>query len=284
MNNINQQKDSLLAFKAICNFISDINCEYGQKFRSLKLYDRLIGKTQISHDLAILKHISKFRDFCIQNREAILERNESKFVKGMITYSSRVYINMEEIFKIADIESIQMIWKHLLTISAILDPTGQAKKILQEDAKNGNSPNESNFLESIISKVEKTVKPDSNPADTIKDILSSELFTELFTGMQEQMSSGKLDLSKMMGAVSGMVSKMEVPEDDKTAGMIKNMTNMMSNLSTNPNGGMENLPNMFSMMMSGMSGMSGIGNTESDLATKMLQEMHEEKEGKEKNN
>ena len=44
---INQQ---LIIFKAICNFVSDINENFGKFHKSLQLYSRLIEKTSVIHE------------------------------------------------------------------------------------------------------------------------------------------------------------------------------------------------------------------------------------------
>ena len=145
---------SLITFKTISNFTNDLGDVFSEKHRPLKLYVHLINKTTLSHEQPIQKHIDAFRDFCIANRDAISNKSVD-LNKEKIIYSKRVFINMKEIFDIADKETIDVIWMHLLTISALVDPAGRAREILKEESeKETCSISEVNFLTDIISKVE----------------------------------------------------------------------------------------------------------------------------------
>ena len=65
---------NLICYKAICGFIQDLNEVFGTKIHQIALYTRLIEKTSITQTKPILKHITIFRDFCQNNREAILNK------------------------------------------------------------------------------------------------------------------------------------------------------------------------------------------------------------------
>lgn len=253
------EESYLIAFKAICNFVNDLNSVYGKKHKPLKLYRRLINQTQIAHDQAIKKHISAFHNFCLSNRDCLYSQDKKQLVNKKIEYSDRVYIDMEIIFRNCDTETEPVIWNHLLTISAILDPAGKAKEILRKNAENGKSSmQETNFLTDIISKVEKNVKPDSNPIEAVSSILQSGIFNDLLSGMQGGLSSGKLDLNKLVGAVQGMVVSLgeqagDDPEAKQAMGMVTNMTAMLGNIgSTNNNNSPPDIMQMMTTMISGM--------------------------------
>jgi len=250
----------LIAFKSICNFINNLSAEYGKKHKSLKLYNRLINKTQISHDQVIKKHISLFQKFCSENREALATQSREKLVEKKITYSDRVYVDMDLILGMADKETSSVIWKHLLTISAIVDPAGKAKEILRKNAEDGKAgPSESNFLADIISKVEKNISPDANPMEAVSSIMQSGIFTDLMAGMQSGLSNGQLDMGKLLGAVQGMMANMgeqagDDPEAKNAMGMI---SNLMGTMTAGGPGAGGNPPDMMQMMTTMMSGMGG---------------------------
>lgn len=241
----------LLTFKAICNFINDLADVFGNKHKPLKLYKRLINQTQISHDQAIKKHITVFHDFCISNRDAIFTQNPAIINSTQISYSSRVYIDMRIIFKLADNDSIPVIWKHLLTISALIDPAGNAKNILKKNVdEKKSSVDETQFLSEMITKFENTITPDSNPADAIGAIMKSGMMTDLVNNMQ----GGKLDLGKLMGAVQNMVFSIEQkagddPEAKQAIGMVNNM------IGTINSGQQPDMAGMMTMMTSFMGGL-----------------------------
>lgn len=244
---------SLIGFNAICQFVKDLAEEFGKKHKPLRLYNRLIGQTKISYTDVIKKHIIIFHGFCTLNRDALTTKDESKLLQKKIEYSDRVYIDMGYIFHIADTDNKSVIWQHLLTISAIIDPAGKAKDILRKSVEeNKDTPAESNFLSDIISKVEKNVNPTSNPNEAISSILQSGIVNDLIGGMQ----SGKLDLGRLLGAVQGMMGNLSAnagddPETKQAMGMLNNVMGSMN--SSNP----PDLSGMMTMMSSLLGGMNG---------------------------
>ena len=231
---------SLITFKAISNFTNCLEEVFGTDHRFLKLYAHLINKTQIAHEKPILKHIEAFRLFCVSNRDAIEQKNHKIFKMNNITYSDRVYIDMNIIFTSADHETATIIWKHLLTISALVDPTGKAKQLLKESTKvgkDGNNGSEANFLTDIIEKVEQNVDPNANPMEAVTSIMQSGVFQELVTGMGEGLQNGDLDLSKLMGTVQNMVGSLNQDANSKNGSdeAMNMMNTMMSNMQAGQN-------------------------------------------------
>ena len=205
---------SLISFKSIATFTKDLAEMYALNQRSLKLYRHLINKTTIAHDKPIKKHIQAFRDFCVANRDAITTMDEKKFVTNRVVYSDRVYIDFKDIFKLADSQTKVIIWKHFLTISALVDPAGKAKEVL----KNSNSGKEGDFLSDIITKVEKHVDPNANPMEAVNSIMKSGIFNDLIGGMNDGLQSGSLDLGKLMGTVQSMVTSLGEKSGDSEGG------------------------------------------------------------------
>lgn len=208
MSNISDT--NLIAFKAISNFVIELGTEFAKKQRSLALYKRLVEKTTLVHEQPILKHISAFRKFCIDNREALEHRDETKLVNKKIVYSERVFIGIDTILKMADNDTKSVIWDHLLTITAIVDPTSKAKQLLQQASISSDSKGpEQDFLMNIFEKVEQHVDPNStNPMQAISGILNSGVFTELISSMSENVDSGQLDLGRLMGTVQSLVGSL----------------------------------------------------------------------------
>jgi len=261
----------LIGFKAICNFINDLESVYGNKHKPLRLYKRLVNHTQISHDNIIRKHIGLFNQFCVANQEALSEQKREKLVQTRVEYSERVYVDIGFILGMADAETAPVIWKHLLTISAIVDPTGRAKEILKKSVQEGKSgKEETDFLTNIISKVEKNVKPNSNPMEAVTSIMQSGLFTE----MMSDMNSKKFDLGKLLGAVQGMVSTLgnqvgDDPEAKQAMGMLNNVTSMMGNMGSG--GAPPDMSGMMQMMTTMMSGMKMPGPQVEDVSEKVIE-------------
>ena len=263
---------SLLSFKAISNFTSDLGEEFSETHHPLKLYNRLIKKTTLSHDKSIKKHINAFRDFCISNRDAIVEKQIDNFNSNKILYSQRVYIDMKFILEQADKDTTETIWKHLLYISAILDTAGKAKEILRKNLEEGKTgTGETNLLTDIIDKVEKHVDPNANPMDAVSSIMNSGIFTDLVGGMNSGLSNGSLDLGKLMGAVQGMVGQLgdKTQGDPQAEGAMNMLNTMMGSMGGNMGGGVggnmgggggENMPDLAGLMQGMMGGMmNGMG-------------------------
>jgi hypothetical protein len=251
---------SLVCFKAISNFTSELVELYSKQQRSLKLYGRLINKTTIVHDKSIKKHIDAFRNFCIINREAIMSKSVDKLTMSKISYSQRVFIDMIEIFKLSDTDTSNVIWAHLLCISALLDPAGKAREVLKENLASGKAGNgETNFLTDIIDKVEAHVDPDANPMEAISSIMKSGIFTDLIGGMNNGLSDGSLDLGKLMGAVQGMVGKLgeKTGGDPQAEGAMNMLTTMMGGLGGGSADGAPDLAGMMSGMMGALGGGGG---------------------------
>lgn len=261
---MNSSDYNLLTFKAISTFISELAENFSEKNHSLKLYSRLLNKTTISHENAIKKNIEAFRIFCQKNREAITNKNTKLFVDSKVEYSPKVYVDFNDIFKASDNETAGVIWKHLLTISALVDPASKAKEIL----KNTKDSKEANFLSDILNKVEENVKPGSNPLEAVSSIMSSGIFNDLLSGLNGGIQNGELDLSKLMGTVQQMcstlgggdLSKMSEGGGENPMNMINNM---MSSLTTNSSaeGGqapdLSNLTTLLGPMLSTLSNNGG---------------------------
>lgn len=219
------EQNQLVAFKSIANFINDLADVFGDEFNNLKLYSHLISKTTLSHEKAIDKHVNSFKDFVTKNREGIEKKDISLFVDTRIKYSQNVFLDMECIFKNADAETTTIIWQHILTISAIVDPTGHAKKILREE-NNNNPSNESEFLSDIIDKIETNVGDTdvNDPMAAVNEIMKSGVFSELIQGMGSGIQNGNLDMGKLMGTVQNMMTKIQDDPDPNINNVLSSLT------------------------------------------------------------
>jgi hypothetical protein len=266
---------NIIAFKAISSFINDLSSVFGDEQRSLKLYAHLISKTTEEHELAIAKHTQTFFEFCVSNRTQIEEKDKN-LKTDIIHYSDKVNINMSEIFNKADKSTTKIIWKHLLTISAIVDTTGQARKILKEIGDG-----ESDFLSGIIEKLEEQVEPNTDPMTAISSIMSSGVFSELIGGMGSGLSDGSLNIEKLMGSVQKIVSKNDGPSGGDMSALTKggssigddqpDIAKMLGPIMNMMNGGGDGAPpDMAAMMGPIMNMMNGGGDGAPPDMAKMM--------------
>ena len=197
------------SFRAIKSFVKDITSIFGDDFHELKLYNHLLEKTNDEkHKKAISKHLDIFRDFCIKKRKALIEKNIFYFEENSkISYSPKIFIDIGAIIKAADDDDTRnSIWKHLLTISALVDPASKAKEILKNDASI-----ESNLITDIINKVEANIdiNENTNPLEAVSSLMNSNVFGDLISGMNSKLQDGSIDLSKLLGTVENLCSTIE---------------------------------------------------------------------------
>jgi len=220
--------NSVLIFKAITTFINDLYTEFESRHKSISLYHRLLEKTGIMHTGPILKHIDCFRVFFDKNVEAMETQDITKFTETKVMYSERVYVDISTVLKQSSTESKTIIWKHLLTIWGLIDPTSVAKNSLKSLMKDSTNK-EANFLSNIIEKVEQSVDPSkmngNNPMEMVSGLMQSGVFNDLISGMQGGLADGSLDMSKLMGNVQEMMSKLS--PDGQVPPEISNMMSMM---------------------------------------------------------
>jgi hypothetical protein len=212
------------SFRAIKSFVKDASSIYGEDFHELKLYNHILERTDDEkHKVATDKHLKVFCDFCIDQRSALLEKNIIKLEKVKIYYSTKIYIDIGGIIKVADDDTRNAIWKHLLTISALLDPAAKAKEILKNDVSN-----ESNLIADIIKKVESNIdiSEKANPLEAVSSLMDSDVFGDLIAGMNSKLQDGSIDLSKLLGTVEKLCSKIE-GDDGGSDG--KNLFSMLKN-------------------------------------------------------
>lgn len=213
-----------LAFNTICNFIRDLNGSFGNKQKSLMLYGHLIEKTGLIHIDPVKKHIQLFKKFVEDNQEAIENQEKSSFKIPTIAYSEKVAIDIQKIFELCDKEEEKVIWNHLLTISAVLNPTGNAKQILKT-LNETKKPviNEDNFLKNIMDKIGSEVEnydtESMNPMQMIGTMMSSGALNDIFQSISTGINDGNLDLGSMMNSMQSIVSNLntmvtEAKEDE----------------------------------------------------------------------
>ncbi len=239
-------------FKIISDFVKELNETYGDNNKHLRLYERLINKTMSRHTKPIKKHKEAFKKFCVDNREAITNKDINLLLTDRIQYSVTVYIDMKNILSLSDTDTSLIIWRHLLAISAFLDPAGKAKEILRSsvNSSNGEGKNESDFLSNIINKVDEHINPNANPMEAIASIMKSGVFTELIGGMNDGLSNGTLDIKKIMGTVQTMLGTINGNTDNNEFNPINMMNSILSGVN-NKNGGADtsNMVNIINNLM-----------------------------------
>jgi hypothetical protein len=295
---------NLITFKAIINFVNDLNSLFGEFQHSLKLYHHLITKTTFAHDKPILKHIEAFTAYCVANHEAIMNKDKNRLNQDNIQYSERVYINIHKLFfpttakfKNIDAETEEAIWKHLIYLSARTNPNENALRMLKSviesksegkraESKTGGvniniagEGKEKEFLTNIMNKVENCIDPNAtNPLQAISAVMSSGLITELVSDMGQGIENGSLNLNSLMGTVQNMVAGMNTGSGGEGGAQTNPlggidmtsistmMQQMMSNGGTGGTSGGE-MPDMSGLLGTLMGSMGGAGGGGGDMAS-----------------
>jgi len=223
------------AFKFIKNFVDAVAAQYGTEHRPVLLYSHLLSKTTTEHKTAISKNVLAFQEFMITNREAVYNKDVSSLVDTKISYSDKVFVDINEVFRLAadDAKTVKVLWIHILLISAVVDPAGKAKQILSQNP----GKKENNFMADVLDKVEKAVPKDASPQDAFSSIMSSGIFTDIMGTMTKGLDSGEFDIQGLLGSA----------------------TSAMKGLSPDGEGAPPDLSKMMGEMMKGLSGKGGEG-------------------------
>jgi len=170
------------------------------------------------NDDLILRHVSIFRSFCVAGRDAILEMDVSKLPNGgMIVFSERIYVPLLYFFKESDESTVATIWEYLLTLSAILDPLSDAKRVLKQHQLN-------------VHGAEFTGVPDieqlGNPMDMINAFASNPAISQLLSGM---LSGDNGNNTNLEGATNDILQGMLSQVTPIAEQLLANMTDENGN-------------------------------------------------------
>ena len=187
---------------------------------------------------------------------------------------------MKNIFEMSDKETTNIIWKHLYTISALVNPSRKGKKLLEKltsdgsRAEWGSANKDNNFLADIFKKVEKEIgdKDIQNPMEAIGTIMKSGVFTDIVTTLGNGIEDGSLDMASMVQNLGGMCGKLS--SDNSNSGgipdMLKMVQPMLSGLANSSSSNSEDLPDMLKMVQPMLSGLVNSSSSNSEDLTDLL--------------
>ena len=231
---------SLKIFAKILSFVNELKQVFPKEH--IQLYHKLLKKTPIGNTDAIAKHLQVFDQFISTNQEAIKSKNLDK-LEGDIFFSKKVYLDLVNCMKDkeTDKDTRQAIFKHLQVLLFLLHPTDDLKEIVQPMAQKA-SGGEEKFLENFMSKIEQnfTGQDFNDPMQATMSLLNSGVFTDMIQTMNQGVTSGDIDISKLLGSVQGMLGNLGGNSSDPQLSQMMNMaTQMMSNMNLNPNEGQD---------------------------------------------
>jgi len=230
-----------LAFNVLSTFVVDLSEIFAEKHRPLKLYQHLLEKTSKEHQLVVKKHVSAFQVFCDNNKDSIL--NRKKLINPVISYSERVYIDMNEIFNINDDKGTEdIIWEHLLTILGVIIPDSGAREILNNTERKTSI--EGGFLGELVSTIEDNIDKDkmNNPMEAVGAILQSGVMNDLISNIGNAIKNGDMNLGKLSseaqhfsenGTLSSNETEVNEQQSPDFSQLMQGAMSMLSNIDMN---------------------------------------------------
>jgi len=215
-------------YKHIVEFVNDLYSAFATKSHPLELYHRFI-ETKVDNEEKKQIQIHIFKNFINDNSQAIKLKDYNLFCKSDIVYNKKCVIKLVELFKIANLQEQEIMWNHLLVISSLLNPDDEdINKML---SKLNDNSKEGEFLQDIFGQITQSVDINSmdtsNPMASIMNLMSSGGFMNIMNNMNTKLSSGELDLNKLIGSVTNLIPKENMP-----GGL--DINSMLSNLNLQP--------------------------------------------------
>ncbi len=205
------------AFNAVKSFVDEMWETFGdpKKITKLALYRRLIDLIKIDDSESVNKVVSGFKKFVYTYEKEILANELDKIERGSkIKYgnSDNVYLEIQKYIYQADLDVRECIRRHLITISAIIDPKKEKIEELEKaidrlDLDDGTV--EGKFISDIMHKTKDSMEniDTSNPMTAITGLLNSGIITDMVAGF----GSGNMDLGKLLGTMQTAVNALAPP-------------------------------------------------------------------------
>lgn len=207
-------KDLLL--KKFVQFVEDLNNVFGQKTKSIKMYSIVLSKlfelsenTDQKNDTQdrINQHLTILQNFLSVNNDAIIKQDQTLLKETKLKYSDSIYVDIEMVLNHSEEKSA--IWKHLLLLTSLSEPSSKAKDVLtnllEEDSE------ENKIIKNIASKLESPeimeklggMNMSSNPFDMISTLTSSGLMDSIMGGVSGDIQ--KVNPKKLIGTMRNML-------------------------------------------------------------------------------
>ena len=214
------EANTVQAFTAIKQFVDALADIYDKKkgITPLGLYRRLLTfvKADMSEEVNIRKFLRGFVVFYNENNEYLVSDNLARVPRGThISYSKNAYIDIQKfIYKsLKDSDVLQQIRIHLLTIQAFLETDdAKADYLLQKVSETENFSAEDQFVNNIVQKAQTAIdsldsESANNPMTAVSGLMKSGILTDMIVGLQNQVSSGQMDPSRLLQSMQGTMSK-----------------------------------------------------------------------------
>jgi len=200
------------SFKAIKGFLADCSEIDGD----VKKYYKFVSKLPSKNHKAIKRHVTAFEEFISSNELAITSRDSEVMSEDLIRYSTSpeddtgVSFSVKQVVKAATASGdVDAVWKHLMVLSAMLDPDSDARNILkaaQEQAvttTNNNNPSldgsrEKMFIRESVLAIKKEFGNGQLVNLDILDVVIKVLSSQIVPTILKKYKHGKFNTNKLM--------------------------------------------------------------------------------------
>ena len=222
---------NLNTFKSIKSFIQDLDNSFGKRNKPIALYNRLISKTNENDTDSINRHISAFEKFYKKNSKYISSNVLES--KSKITFSDRIFLDLDYIFSKTSKSEHKHIHHHLLTIYSIMNSDNDKGQQVLEKLKNEQKENdigidlpdtkEGEFIKRTLTELTdqfEDIDENANPMMMMSNMMQSGFFQKFMGDLQSNFSSGDMDIKSLMSTVTNVISSAS-PEGTEEASQIK---------------------------------------------------------------
>ena len=194
-------------YQSFFKMIQSLDEVFGDTNKPLHLYAHLLNKITSQHGGAVERNCMIAKTFFTCNEVGISKHDITQFEDPCLRYSDKVYVDFAAIFQVADEDSQNQIWKHLLTIQIHLGSNAEsAKRQLQQLYNNPvNNDNIMSFFNQNgdMGDIFKALGGDQF-AKSIQSIMESDNFKSLMNDVKGKIDNGEIDISKLSSVVSNL--------------------------------------------------------------------------------
>lgn len=227
----------LCTFQTITDFVDNLQDFFGQEqnqyTKSLNMYHRLINNMSFKDEDLILRHIKCFKNFCLNNRTQITNR-DLNLKNPKIMFSNKIYIDLSYIFQNADTDTQNVIWEYILSISALVDPENKAKELLQKLKHSDINHSENNFLFDMIENMNGTIQDTecTNPMEMFGSVINSGLMSNIVENISSNVENGNIDIGKLMNTAQTLMNTIKDEVSKSNDPLIQNMLSFIEPIET----------------------------------------------------
>lgn len=220
------------SFDAIKSFVDELyeGFKDGESRTSpLTLYWRLLTLIDQQNNVAAKTLVvSGFETFFALHDASIVAETLEDIPQGThIEYPNKkgIYIDIYKFLRPSDDDTHIIVRQHLMTISAIINPDEKKLKELERSARRNTAlsiPNdgseEAQFMAGILEKARNSMSgvemDPENPTGAVMGMLQSGVVTDMLSGIQEGMGSGRFRYRKLATMMQTLIAGF-IPDDEE---------------------------------------------------------------------